>query len=202
MAFYNIEIMKKLLLASAIALFGALDAQLHIGAKGGLSVTTLFAEYQGTKGVSDSKIAPYFGLTLQTSVNEKLKFQAEALYTVLGGKNSENGESADFKIPEFIIPVSLKYYSTEKFYLQGVLNFGFISNPKVSVNSSIISGSGDASSAFKSLDMGLLLGAGFRVAPKLDLDARFNIGLNNISDMDGMVMRNNYWQVGLNYWFK
>ena len=50
--------------------------------------------------------------------------------------------------------------------------------------------------------MGLLLGAGFRVAPKLDLDARFNIGLNNISDMDGMVMRNNYWQVGLNYWFK
>lgn len=194
--------MKKLFLVGALAFFGVVNAQVNIGVKGGLSVTTLFAEYQGDKGISDSKIAPYFGLTLQTNVSEKLKFQAEALYTVLGGKDSENGESADFKIPEFIIPVSLKYYSTEKFYLQGGLNFGFISNPKVSVNSSAITGSGDASDAFKSLDMGLLLGAGFRVAPKLDLDARFNIGLNNISDVNGVVIRNNYWQVGLNYWFK
>lgn len=194
--------MRKLFLVGAMALFGAVNAQVNIGAKGGLSVTNLFAEALGEKGVSDSKLAPYFGLMVQTNVSDKLKFQAEVLYTVLGGKDSENGESADFKIPEFIIPVSLKYYSTDKFYIQGGLNFGFISNPKISVNSSVISGSGDASEAFKSLDMGLLLGAGYRIAPKLDLEARFNVGLNNISDLDGVVMRNNYWQVGLNYWFK
>lgn len=60
-----------------------------------------------------------------------------------------------------------------------------------------------ADEIFKSFDLGILLGLGYRIAPKLDLDARFNVGASNVSDFgEGIKMRNNYWQVGLNYWFK
>jgi len=194
--------MKKLFLVSALALFGAMNAQSKFGLKGGLSIAHLTAEVEGAKDNSDSKIGPYIGVTLETPINEKLNFQAEALYTVLGGSASEDGDTADFKIPEFVIPVSLKYFAAEKFYLQGGLNFGFITSPKVTVNIGGVSGSGDASDAFKSFDLGILLGLGYKIAPKLDLDARFNIGASDISDMDGVKMKNNYWQVGLNYWFK
>ena len=61
----------------------------------------------------------------------------------------------------------------------------------------------DLHDIFKSFDLGILLGLGYRIAPKLDLDARFNVGASNVSDFgEGIKMRNNYWQVGLNYWFK
>lgn len=192
-------IMKKLFLVSALALFGAMNAQVNFGAKGGLTVAHLTAEYDGETGNSDSKISPYIGLTMEVPMSQNLKFQAEALYTVLGGTDDTDGIKSEFKIPELIIPLSLKYQTNEKFYIQGGLNLGFITGPKVSQESVEVK----ADEIFKSFDLGILLGLGYRIAPKLDLDARFNVGASNVSDFgEGIKMRNNYWQVGLNYWFK
>jgi outer membrane receptor for ferrienterochelin and colicin len=192
-------IMKKLFLVGALALFGAMNAQVNFGAKGGLTVAHLTAEYDGETGNSDSKISPYIGLTMEVPMSQNLKFQAEALYTVLGGTDDTDGIKSEFKIPELIIPLSLKYQTNEKFYIQGGLNLGFITSPKVSQESVEVK----ADEIFKSFDLGILLGLGYRIAPKLDLDARFNVGASNVSDFgEGIKMRNNYWQVGLNYWFK
>ncbi|MPL55589.1 hypothetical protein SDC9_01067 [bioreactor metagenome] len=192
-------IMKKLFLVGALALFGAMNAQVNFGAKGGLTVAHLTAEYDGETGNSDSKISPYIGLTMEVPMSQNLKFQAEALYTVLGGTDDTDGIKSEFKIPELIIPLSLKYQTNEKFYIQGGLNLGFITGPKVSQESVEVK----ADEIFKSFDLGILLGLGYRIAPKLDLDARFNVGASNVSDFgEGIKMRNNYWQVGLNYWFK
>lgn len=192
-------IMKKLFLVGALALFGAMNAQVNFGAKGGLTVAHLTAEYDGETGNSDSKISPYIGLTMEVPMSQNLKFQAEALYTVLGGTDDTDGIKSEFKIPELIIPLSLKYQTNEKFYIQGGLNLGFITGPKVSQESVEVK----ADEIFKSFDLGILLGLGYRIAPKLDLDARFNVGASNVSDFgQGIKMRNNYWQIGLNYWFK
>lgn len=192
-------IMKKLFLVGALALFGAMNAQVNFGAKGGLTVAHLTAEYDGETGNSDSKISPYIGLTMEVPMSQNLKFQAEALYTVLGGTDDTDGIKSEFKIPELIIPLSLKYQTNEKFYIQGGLNLGFITGPKVSQESVEVK----ADEIFKSFDLGILLGLGYRIAPKLDIDARFNVGASNVSDFgEGIKMRNNYWQVGLNYWFK
>lgn len=192
-------IMKKLFLVGALALFGAMNAQVNFGAKGGLTVAHLTAEYDGETGNSDSKISPYIGLTMEVPMSQNLKFQAEALYTVLGGTDDTDGIKSEFKIPELIIPLSLKYQTNEKFYIQGGLNLGFVTGPKVSQESVEVK----ADEIFKSFDLGILLGLGYRIAPKLDLDARFNVGASNVSDFgQGIKMRNNYWQIGLNYWFK
>lgn len=190
--------MKKLFLVGALALFGAVNAQVNIGGKGGLSIVHLTAEIEGETGNSGSKISPYVGFMLEAPINNNLKFQAEAIYTVLGGKDETEGVSSEFKIPELIIPVSLKYYSNEKFYIQGGLNLGFVTGPEISYQNLSVK----ADEAFKSFDLGVLLGLGYKIAPKLDLEARFNVGVSDVSDIDGVTLRNNYWQVGLNYWFK
>ena len=70
-------IMKKLFLVGALALFGAMNAQVNFGAKGGLTVAHLTAEYDGETGNSDSKISPYIGLTMEVPMSQNLKFQAD-----------------------------------------------------------------------------------------------------------------------------
>lgn len=125
----------------------------------------------------------YIGGLVDFAISEKFHIQPELLYSMEGADNDETGLN-------FVrIPVMAKYYVADSFSLQAGPQFGFVAG-------------GDAiKDSLKSLDYGLGIGAGYELESGLFFDARYNLGLANISDVDGFDVGTSSFNVGLGYRF-
>ena len=84
-----------------------------------------------------------------------------------------------------------KYYVAEGFSLQAGPEFAF----KIAAENEV------TDEFSKSLDYGLGIGAGYELTSGLFFDARYNLGLANISDVDGFDVGTSSIQIGLGYRF-
>lgn len=150
----------------------------RFGPKAGVTFTNFTGD-----GDSDGKTGFYVGGFVDLSISEKFHIQPELLYS---------SEGADKASIDYIrIPVMAKYYVAEGFNLQAGPNVGF----KVATEN-------DALDEFtKSTDFGLGLGAAYDLPMGLIIEARYNLGLANISDVSGFDSKNTGFQVGLGYKF-
>nr|MBP8157732.1 PorT family protein [Flavobacterium sp.] len=81
------------------------------------------------------------------------------------------------------IPLMLKYYPESKFFLEAGPQVGFLTSAKLKVN---VTGYGsdtqNIDDAFKSIDFGLNLGAGYNISKHATINARYNLGLTNVGE--------------------
>lgn len=171
--------MKKVIL-SAIALvaFSAANAQeMKFGAKAGAN----FSNFTGDLD-SDSTTGFYVGGFLDFTVSENFHVQPEVLYSMEGAK--------DAKVNYVKVPIMAKYYLAETFNLQAGPYIGF----KAGADSSVDDG-------VKSMDFGIGAGAGYDITENLFVDARYNVGLQNISEASALDIKTSTIQVGLGYKF-
>ncbi len=180
--------MKKVLL-SAVALlaFGFANAQdskggstdMKFGVKAGYSSTNFTGDADG----GDARGGFYIGGLVDFAVSEKFHVQPKLMYST---------EGADEAGVDYLrIPVMAKYYVAEGFSLQA--------GPEIAFK---IAAEDDITDEFtKSMDFGLGFGAGYELASGLMFDARYNLGLSNISDIDGADFGNAGIQIGLGYRF-
>jgi len=153
------------------------SSDMKFGVKAGYTNSNFTGDVSGTEANGGF----YIGGLVDFSVSEKFHVQPELLYSIEGAK--------DLKVNYLRIPIMAKYYVAEGFSLQA--------GPEIAFKAG---GDDIIKDAVKSMDYGLGIGAGYELSSGLMFDARYNLGLNNISDVGGSV-KNVSFNIGLGYRF-
>ena len=155
------------------------SSDMKFGVKAGYLSSNFTGDFDG----GDARSSFYIGGLVDFAVSEKFHVQPELLYSMEG--NGEDEGNLDF----IRIPVLAKYYVADSFSLHAGPQFGFVA------------GGGLVKDLTKSMDYGLAIGAGYELESGLFFDARYNLGLANISDVDGFDVGTSSFNVGLGYRF-
>lgn len=182
--------MKKLIFgACAIFAFGFANAQsesITFGVKAGLAHTNLvgddFADGDGDDYDFDSKIGGYIGGVADIPLAGNFHLQPELLFVGEGAK--------EINLVYVRIPVLAKYYIIKNFALQAGPTFGIL-----------VASEDNFDDYAKTGDVALTGGAAYEFDFGLFVDARFNAGLVNISDVNGADLRTASFMVGAGYRF-
>ncbi|PTM09940.1 MAG: OmpW family protein [Bacteroidetes bacterium] len=185
--------MKKLLLVTAIAVFGfSANAQddekvstSKFGAKAGFNSTSLRVSFDGTSA-SESVSGFYLGVFGEFMVSEKFDIQPELQYVSV----SEDGENSGF----LLIPVLAKYNATEDLSILAGPQFDYLLD--------------DEDGGLNRLGFGIAAGLAYNIDENFVIDARYSLGLSNrttdgIEELEGFDFKTtfNYVQIGLGYKF-
>jgi len=173
--------MKKIILTvAAIFAFGFANAQdMKFGVKAGYLNSNFTGDFDGGKARSSF----YVGGLVDFSVSEKFHVQPELLYSMEG--NGEDGGKLNF----INVPIMAKYYVMDGLSIQAGPQIAFVA------------GGDEVKDFTKSTDFRLGFGAGYELSGGLFFDARYNLGLSNISDFDGADAKTKSFNVGLGYRF-
>lgn len=207
--------MKKLILsAMAVCTFGLVSAQdMNFGVKAGANLSNLSGDVEDTK----SLFGAHIGAFVEFKFTDNMAFQPELLYSMQGAKSessyTETGvtvnEESTLKLGYINIPLMFKYYATEALYIEAGPQVGFLMSAKEDWSTSATfggeteseSGEDDVKDAFKSIDFGFNLGAGYNITENLSLGLRYNLGLSNIADSDDVKIKNGVFQFAVAYKF-
>ena len=162
--------------------------QMALGIKGGLN----FAKLDVDDFSPDSKTGYHAGAFLLFKMS-KIGIQPEILFSRQG--TSDFG--FDFNFDYINIPVIVKIYLIGGLNLQAGPQFGFLSTAELEDD---LSNTLDVKDIYKTTDFSLGLGAGWDLPFGLTIDARYNLGLNDIGDDAALPStKNQVIQVSLGY---
>lgn len=142
----------------------------------------------------DAKSGIHIGALAHIHVSKHFAVQPELVYSCQGG---ESGNSK-LKLSYINIPILAQYMVSDGFRLQTGPQFGFLVSAKQKIGDVEI----DVDDSFNSIDVSWALGGSYIFSSGFGIDARYNIGLSNISDDSDFDAKNRVFQVGLFYQFK
>ncbi len=184
--------MKKILLVGAVALFGAMNAQVF-GVKAGLNVSDI-------SNADDTKAKVGFGggLFMNAPLATNFSIQPELLYNMKGAKAS-GSDDISVNLDYISVPVMFQYNATPSFYLEAGPEFGFLVNAKAKVGGI----SADVKELVEGFEVGIGLGLGYYFAPNIGVTARYTAGLTDVlKDNSGSESgKNSVFNIGLAYKF-
>ncbi|WP_234110508.1 MULTISPECIES: porin family protein [Chryseobacterium] len=183
--------MRKLFLAGALALFGAMSAQ-TFGLKAGMNVASV------TKG-DGSRISLNAGAFMNMPVATNFSIQPEVLYSGKGAKIKEEDMKATAALDYISVPVMFQYNALPNLYLEAGPEFSFLLSAKAKGDGESL----DIKDSVNSFDFGIGLGAGYFFTPQIGLTARYVAGMTEVDkdNSGGDKRKNNVFQVGLAYKF-
>lgn len=192
--------MKKVFLSIvAILAFGFMNAQtVKFGVKAGLNVSTITGGYYS----GGSKVGFHVGGLAEIGINEKFAIQPELLYSMRGASYSFIGVDEKLNLSYVELPVIVKYYVIEGLSIEAGPQVGFLTSAQAKADGD----SEDVKDGYKSVDYGFNIGAGYKLKNGIMFQARYNLGLADISDDgDGTGVsyseKNNAFQVSVGYQF-
>lgn len=183
--------MKKLLIfvfvLSSVAVAQA-QVQVALGLKAGVNVSKLNGD-----DVESSSITAFHGGAFGLFKFTAIGIQPELLFSQQGAKVEDiSGDPQDLKMSYMTIPVMVKFYLPGGFNLQAGPQFGFLNSAEFDGN--------DIKDSFKSSDITANVGVAWDAPFGLVLDARYNIGLSDISDNDAIgEVKSGTFQFSLGY---
>ncbi|MGI9527186.1 MAG: porin family protein [Weeksellaceae bacterium] len=190
--------MKKVVLSAAAAVLGlvGVNAQMNmesveVGARAGYNYSNLTgdtAENLDTKGLSGY----HAGLFVEVPISQRFSIQPEVIYSTQGtkleGKFGSLAEGTrEIQTQNINVPVLAKIYVADGFNLQVGPQVSFNTGNKVEDDVKIlgVNGKNDFEfddDALSSVNFGAVVGAGYKMAEGLTIDARYNFGLTNVFD--------------------
>ena len=192
--------MKKLSLLITLCLFGfTIESNAQVSARLGIKGGLNFANFNSDLD-TDSKTGFHAG-AFATFKFTKLAVQPELIFSKQGATLDINGEELESNYSYVNIPVLLKLYLLGGLNLQVGPQFGFLTSAKQDV----LDGFGnkseeDIKDELKGSEISLGLGAGWDLPFGLTVDARYNLGLSDISDNEASPeAKNQVFQVSLGY---
>lgn len=187
----------------AISLFGTVEAQqvskekfINIGIKGGLNIYNIIND----DNVSyNSKAGLHAGLIGHIHFTRQIALQPELLYSAQGAQYDIAGVNTKINLAYINVPLMVQYMFDNGFRLQAGPQIGFLVNAKSKINNTTY----DIKNNFKTADIALGIGVGY-VEPSsgLGIDARYNVGLTDISENTAYKSTNRGFQIGLFYLFQ
>lgn len=187
--------MKGLCVASVLAVFSFMQAgaqQANFGLKAGYNSSSV----QISDGADyDSKSGFHAGGFVHIHISEHFAVQPELVFSMQGGKiNDDNKLNLNY----INVPVLAQYMVNDGFRLQTGPQVGFLVSAEREIGDLEI----DVDDTYNSVDFSWAFGAGYIFKSGLGIDARYNLGLNNISDDSDFEAKNRVFQVGLFYQFR
>lgn len=207
--------MKKLLLLTAVAVFGLSNVnaqEVKFGAKAGVNFATIGGDAENADAITSFHV----GGVAEIIISDKFSVQPELIYSAQGSKNeysetfgSETVKYEDkLKLDYINLPIMAKYYVAEGLSLEAGPQISFLMSAKgeseASLGGETESESVDVKDDFKGIDFGLGLGAGYKLDSGLNFSLRYNLGLSNIADgkdIGDYSVQNNVFQISLGYMF-
>jgi len=187
--------MKKIigLMIIATGLVTSVAAQnTHFGLKAGLNLASL----QNADGADyDSRAGLHVGGLAHIHVSTHFAVQPEVVFSMQGG--DYDPANAKLKLNYINVPVLAQYMFNEGFRIQTGPQVGFL----VSAKSKVGDVETDQKDNFNSVDFAWTVGAGYLFPQGIGIDARYNIGISDITENNTNKFTNRVFQVGLFYQF-
>lgn len=187
--------MKKTFLAGMISLcFIPCFAQVHVGAKFGISSYTLSGEDKS------DKFGLHGGLVIQVPVNKLLAVQSELIFSQEGNELEIDDEVVGQYLNYLNVPFLIQVNTKSGFLMEVGPQIGFLLNAKSKGTGGI---EVDIKDQLKSTNLSLGIGVGYRFKFGLGIGARYNIGLTDLAK-NGFIpsTKSSGIQLGLSYLFK
>ncbi|SDX41576.1 porin family protein [Aequorivita viscosa] len=187
--------MKKLLLVAAFAVFAFSTTQaqeVRLGAKAGINVASLGGDTAGNLSLG-ARTSFHIGVLAEIPLAGKFAIQPELLYSSEGSDFSSFGSSYDLKLDYIRIPVLAKYYIIEGLSAELGPNFGVLVSAKAD--------DVDVKDGTNSFDVGLGVGASYRLNMGVFFSLRYNKGFMNVNDSDTFKQQSNVFQISAGYSF-
>ena len=143
----------------------------------------------------ESKSGFHAGGLAHIHVSEHFAVQPELVFSMQGGKIADDNS---LNLNYLNVPVMLQYMVNDGFRLQTGPQIGFLISAEREIGDVEI----DVDDVYDAVDFSWSFGAGYLFSNGLGIDARYNLGLNNISDDDDFEAKNRVFQIGLFYQFR
>ncbi|HZI54473.1 MAG TPA: porin family protein [Chitinophagaceae bacterium] len=187
--------MKRILCTlSAIVLITCAVAaqQTHFGLKGGVNFSSVEIDdgedYEGKTGV-------HLGGLAHIHITRHFALQPELVFSMQGGE--DESENMKLKLNYINIPVLAQYMTNEGFRLQTGPQLGILTSAESKFGDVEI----DSDDQVSTVDFSWAFGAGYLFRSGFGIDARYNLGISNISDDESFEARNRVFQLGVFYQF-
>jgi len=197
--------MKKFLLVVCVCVFAgsfSYAQDLKFGVKAGLNLTNAVGD--DAEDV-DMKAGLYFGGFMNVSLNDRLSFQPELLYSRQGWKVNEDSDETTVKLSYLNIPMLLKMSlgGSNKIHVYAGPQLGFLLDAEADYDNDMGSGTEDMNDFISDLDLSINFGLSFDVSDNMSLDIRYNRGLSKVMDVEGVDFKayNSGFQLGAAYTF-
>ncbi len=151
------------LLLSTVTISSYAQVQVALGLKGGANISKF-------DDASADNFTSFHGGAFALFKLTKIGIQPELIYSLQGSKFGPD----DFKTSYVNIPVMLKLYLVAGLNVQAGPQFGFLNSAKLD--------GANVKSSLKSSDMSINFGLGWDLPFGVTVDARYNLGLSDISD--------------------
>ena len=195
--------MKKLFFAITVIALTAGTAQAQttsFGLKAGITDANMKFSGSGVNISLTSKIGFYAGAFADIGVSENFSVQPELFYSALGAKQkgTDGDPDATLNLGYINLPVLAKYKKD---------GFSAFLGPQIGYLLSAKSKSGGSSEddkdQFKSTEISGVIGVGYTLTSGLGFDARYQLGLSDISKNSGGegTVKNSAFMIGIHYVF-
>jgi hypothetical protein len=189
--------MKRIMMtAMAISLctLGAIAQKTAIGFKAGVNFATLNSDENPDPYKMKTNL--HAGLLAHIHLTDQLALQPEVMYSGQGAKGDSG--PGELNLGYLNVPVQLQYMFANGLRLQTGPQAGILLSAKTKINSV----STDVKDELNDYDFGWTAGLGYLSKVGLGVDARYNLGLTDISKNNPGSVKNSVIQVGLFYQFQ
>jgi outer membrane protein with beta-barrel domain len=191
--------MKKILIFCAVMVCsGVIYAQSgrsQFGIKGGLNGANLHVN-----GNTDDnyKLGWHAGAFAHIHLTNQFALQPELMYSAQGSHVKTTNSDYDINLNYINVPVLLQYMTGSGFRLETGPQVGYL----VHAENESSGTSTEVGTYYKNGDFSWAFGAGYKFASGFGIDARYNLGLSDISEIPTLDINNRAFQVGIFYQFK
>lgn len=166
-----------------VSLLNSISLQAQKKSKIGLRVGSNFSKVSGVS--SKYKLGINADAFFLFDLSEKFKMQAELGYARQGFKNKSSNSSVKLHYINFA-PAMGKFYLSDRFNVEAGPKLGYL-----------LSSDGISKDNLKKLDIGATAGFSYLISDIFEITARYNLGLKNISKINGQKIKNRGFQIGL-----
>jgi hypothetical protein len=181
--------MKRIIISAVMLLLikGTFAQQVEYGIKGGVNLSNI------ANDDADTKTGFHLGGLAHIHLTQSFAIQPEIMYSTQGAEYN----TGKLKLNYINIPVLGQYMFAKGFRLQTGPQLGFLTNSELKNGDTEIDVDG-----YRNVDFSWSFGAGYVGRNGLGIDARYNLGLTDLSKNNPNDYQNRVWQIGLFYQFK
>lgn len=155
---------------------------IDFGAKAGLNLASFGGDNDGTEGA----IGFYIGGFVEFDINDKFQIQPELLFSQEGAQ-LEQDDDGELAFSYLRLPIMAKYMVADGLDIVAGPQIGFMID--------------DADADVETFDFGVGVGLAYELESGIGFDVRYNLGLSNLSKVDGFDINQNNLMLGVNYAF-
>jgi hypothetical protein len=168
----------------------------NAGIKGGYNLAAVSFDGETETGQRHSFHVGFYG---ESFLSDAASLQIEFLYSQQGYELKDNGGTFTQKLDYLNVPLMLKFYPSEHFFLEAGPQVGLAisHNEEFDSNFSLFNTSQEFEP--QSFDYGANFGGGFKTGSGVSLGVRYHLGLGSVYDEGSP--KNRVWQFSLGFDF-